>query len=49
MKPTVICLSCNSDASVLKKSPHVRLLCPSPRKIMFVVAIENMSSRNSMP
>jgi len=47
--PTVGCDNCNFLESVLRKSPFTKLLFPSPRRIIFVVAIANISGRISIP
>ena len=47
--PTVACFNCNLLGSCFKKSSFIRLLFPSPRKIILVVAIVNIFGRNSIP
>lgn len=49
IKPMVKPFLYISSDFCFKKSAQIRLLFPSPRNIMLVVAIENISSRNSIP
>ena len=44
--PTVDCFNCSLLASCFRKSSFIRLLFPSPRKIIFVVAIVNIFGRS---